>query len=199
LRGGPLLVRVGLTLLLLAALAVGVAGAQDGYRPTFAKDLREDAGGGPLDIVRVALGRTADNKLRAEITMAGRWGTDHLRPGGSVCLRLHIRRAVDAQAPDRLVCATPAEEGPALVGRILRDRANGLPAPAGRARVSRPTARTVFLKFSQSDIGKPALLRFSAEAVTRGEGCPEPLGCRDLGPDPPAARELRLRSTADHR
>ena len=193
------MIRAALTLVLLAALAVGVAGAQDGYRPTFAKDLKEDAGGGPLDVVRVALGRTSDGKLRAEITMAGRWQTEDLRPGGSVCLRLHIRRAVDAQAPDRLVCATPAEEGPALVGRVLRDRANGLPARAGRARVSRPTARTVFLKFAQGDIGKPALVRFSAEAVTRGEGCPEPLGCRDLAPDPPAARELRLRSSTDQR
>ena len=193
------MVRAALTLALLAALAVGVAGAQDGYRPTFAKDLTEDAGGGPLDVVRVALGRTSDGRLRAEITMAGRWQTEDLRPGGSVCLRVHVRRDVDAQAPERLICATPAEEGPALVGRVLRDRARGLPAPVGRARVSRPTARTVFLKFAQTDIGRPALLRFSAEAVTRGEGCPEPLGCRDLAPDPPAARELRLRSSPDRR
>ena len=193
------MIKAGLTLLVLAALSVGVAGAQDGYRPTFAKDLRADAGGGPLDIVRVALGRTSDGKLRAEITMAARWDTDDLRPGGTVCLRLHVRRDVDSEVPERLVCATPAEEGPALAGRILRDRANGLPAPAGRARVTRPTARTVFLKFAQSDIGKPAVVRFSAEAVTRGEGCPAPLGCRDLAPDPPAARELRLRSSADRR
>ena len=193
------MLKAGLTLLVLAALAVGVAGAQDGYRPSFAKDLEQDAGGGPLDVVRVALGRTSDGRLRAEITMAGRWLTDDLRPGGSVCLRLHIRRAVDAQAPDRMVCATPAKEGPALVGRVLRVRANGLPAHAGRARVSRPTARTVFLKFAQTDIGRPARVRFSAEAVTRGEGCPAPLGCRDLGPDPPAGRELRLRSSSDRR
>ena len=193
------MLKAGLTLVLLAALAVGVAGAQDGYRPTFVKDPREDAGDGPLDIVRVALGRTSDGRLRAEITMAGRWQTEDLRPGGSVCLRLHVRRPVDARPPERMVCATPAAEGPALVGRVLRDRASALPAQAGRARVSRPTARTVFLKFAQKDIGKPAQVRFSAEAVTRGEGCAAPLGCRDLGPDPPASRELRLRSSADRR
>ena len=193
------MLRAGLTLLLLGALMVG-APAHGQYKPTFAKDIRDDVSGdGPLDVVRVALGRTSDGKLRAEITMAAPWSGEDLRPGGSVCLRLHVRRDAGADIPDHLVCATPVEEGPALAGRILRDRPNGLPAAAGRARALRPTNRTVFLKFAQTDVGKPAAVRFSAEVVTRGESCPEPFGCRDFAPEPPGARELRLRSTADQR
>ncbi len=192
------MLRAGLTLLLLAAVAVGVAGAQDRIRPTFAKDIRDDGGGG-LDVVRVAIGKTSDGKLRGEVTMAAGWSGENLRPGGSVCLRIHSRRATDAEIPDHLVCVTPVAEGPALAGRVLRDHPNGVPKTVGRARVTRPTGRTVFLKFSPADIGDPASLRFSAEAVTRGEGCPQPLGCRDLAPDAPGARELRLRSTADQR
>ena len=193
------MLRAAIALIVLGALAAGVAGAQGRLQPTFAKDLRGDAGGGPLDVVRVALGRTSDGKLRGEITMAAPWRNSDLRPGGSICLRLYSRRAPDAQVPDHLVCATPVAEGEALAGRVLRERANGLPAPAGRASVSRPTGRTVFLKFAQTAIGKPSRLTFSAEAVTRGDGCRAPLGCRDLAPDAPGARELRLRSTADQR
>lgn len=194
------MLRAGLTLLALGALALAVPGAQGQYKPTFAKDVREDVtGGGPLDAVRVALGRTSDGKLRAEITMAAPWSGEDLRPGGSVCLRVHSRRDPDGDVPDHLVCATPVAEGPALAGRVLRERANGLPATVARARVTRPTSRTVFLKFAQSDVGKPPAVRFSAEAVTRGDICPKPLGCRDFVPEPPGARELRLRSTADQR
>ena len=192
------MLRATLTLLLLAALAVGVAGAQERLKPTFAKDIRDDAGAG-LDVVRVAVGKTSDGKLRGEITMATAWGGETLRPGGSVCLRVHTRRAPDSEIPDHLVCATPVAEGHALAGRVLRDRSNGLPATVARARITRPTGRTIYFRFSPADIRNPASIRFSAESVTRGDTCPEPLGCRDLAPDAPGARELRLRSTADQR
>jgi hypothetical protein len=188
--------RPALSLLVLAALAVGVAGAQS--RATFAKDPRGDADGGPLDIVRVAISRTSDGKLRGEVTMAGSWTAADLRPGGSVCLRVYAKRVPDADIPDHLVCAVPAAEGDALSARVLRDRANGLPIPSGAAAVSRPTARTVYLRFAQSSVAMPAEMMVSAEAVTRGPACRAPLGCRDLTPDSPGAMELRLRSTADH-
>ena len=191
--------RAVLGMLALAALAAGVAGAQDRPRPTFAKDARGDAGRGPLDVVRVALGRTTDGRLRGEITMASGWDAADVGPGGSVCLRLHVRRAPDAAVPEYMVCATPPAEGDRLKARVLRERANGLPKPVATAVVTRPTTRTVFLRFAPSAIGAPARVRFSAEAVTRGEGCSEPFGCRDLAPDAPGARDYRLRSTTDRR
>jgi hypothetical protein len=191
--------RAGLTLLVLAAvLAAGVATAQETVKPTFQKDGRGDAGGGPLDIVRVAVARTSDGKLRGELTMAADWNTAAVGTGGSLCLRVYARRSADADVPDHLVCATPGE-GSDLTGRVLRDRANGLPIPTESATVSRPTRRTIYFRFSQTAIGKPARIRLSGETVTRGEGCPAPLGCRDLAPAAPGALTLRLRSPTDQR
>jgi hypothetical protein len=192
--------RVLLVLIVLVALAAGAAIAQDGDA-TFQKDRRADVKG-PLDVVRVAIARSSDGRLRGEVTMAASWDTEDLRAGGapaSVCLRLYTKRVPDADAPDYLVCVTAPKTGDALVGRVLRERANGLPRPVADAIVSRPTARTVFLRFAQSDIGKPALALVSAESVSRGEGCPELLGCRDFAPEPPGGLQLRLRSSADHR
>ena len=92
---------------------------------------------------------------------------------------------------------TPEREGDLLRGRVLRDRANGLPKQVANVTVTRPTARTVYLRFAQSAIGKPASVRFAAEAVTRAARCPKPLGCRDTAPDAPTTGNLTLRSTAD--
>ena len=55
---------------------------------------------------------------------------------------------------------------------MLRDRANGLPREVAAATVTRPTARTVYLRFAQSAIGRPASVRFAAEAVTRARPLP---------------------------
>lgn len=193
--------RAGLTLLVLATVTAAgvVATAQETVRPTFQKDRRGDAGGGPLDIVRVAVARTSNGTLRGELTMAADWDTAAVGAGGSLCLRLYSRRSTDADVPDHLVCATPPRQGSDLVGRVLRDRANGLPIPTETATISRPTRRTIYFRFSQTAVGKPGRLRLSGETVTRGEGCPAPLGCRDLAPAPPAALTLRLRSTTDQR
>jgi hypothetical protein len=190
---------VGLTLIVLVAVAAGAATAQETVRPTFQKDRVGDAAEGPLDIVRVAIARMSDGTLRGELTMAADWDTADVGPGGSLCLRVFTRRSPDADIPDRLVCATPPKEGTELAGRVLRDRANGLPIPSGAATISRPTRRTIYFRFSQTTIGKPARLRLSGETITRGEGCPAPLGCRDLAPAVPGALTLRLRSTADQR
>ena len=92
---------------------------------------------------------------------------------------------------------TPEKEGDVLRGRVLRDRANGLPRQVGAVTVTRPNARTVYLRFAQSAIDRPASVRFAAEAVTRAARCPQPLGCRDTAPDAPTTGKLTLRSTAD--
>ena len=189
--------RLAVALLALIAVAGGVAAAQD--RATFFKDRRGDAAGGPLDIVRVAISRTSNGKLRGELTMAAGWDTADLRPGGTVCLRIHARRAADAEVPDHLVCAVAAADRDSYVARVVRERPNGLPIPSGTVTVSRPTTRTIYLRFAQSAIAKPARIRVSGESVTRGERCRAPLGCRDLAPDAPGVLELTLRSTTDQR
>jgi hypothetical protein len=182
-------------------LAVGVlapaAAAQ--VIPTYRLDSKAD-GRGALDVVRVAMARQTDGRLRGEVTMEKAWTTDDLRagtgPSGSICLTLYTRREPGADPPDWLVCATPPKEGEVLRGRVLRDRANGTPRQVAAATVTRPTKRTVYFRFAQTAIGRRSAVRFAAEAVTRGRGCPQPLGCRDAAPDAPTTGNLALRSTA---
>ena len=80
-----------------------------------------------------------------------------------------------------------------LVGKVLRNTANGLPRTVGEAVVARPTARTIHLGFDPSAIRSPAKLRFAGESVWRGPRCPRATGCTDLAPDAPDARDFRLR------
>ena len=187
--------RAALLLVLVGVLATPASA----WSPAFVKDSPRD-GRGALDIVRVALGRTTDGRLRGEVTMEDGWSTADLRaargPSGSICLKLYVKREPGEEPPDWLVCATPAAAGDELRGRVLRDRSNGLPRQVAAATVTRPTERTVYLRFAQSAINRPASLRFAAEAVTRARRCPRPLGCRDTGPDAPGSGNLTLRSTS---
>jgi hypothetical protein len=160
------------------------------------KDRQSDVRG-PLDIVRVALERGVDGRLRGEVTMREEWGAGELRAAsgrtGSICLVLHTVRDPTSEPPDWLVCASPPATGEELVGRVLRDRANGLPRRVAAATITRPTTRTLYLRFGQSAIDRPAQVRFRAEAVSRPRSCPRPLGCRDTAPDAPETATLTLR------
>ena len=181
---------------LLALTGSAVAPAQT-FRPAFAEDSRGDARGG-LDIVRVALGRTADGDLRGEITMANSWDTADLRaggPGSTLCLQLWAKRDETADPPDHLVCATAPADGDELEGQVLRDRANGLPKAVEEAVITRPTRRTIYLRFTRSAIGSPQVVRFAGESILRTRRrCRAPLGCRDVGPNPPTVGTARFRS-----
>ena len=183
-------------LLVLAGLMAAPAAAQS---PSFIKDSAND-GKGPLDVVRVALGPRKDGRLRGEITMEKAWTTADLRagsgPAGSVCLQLYTKRVPGEDPPDYLVCASPSANGDELRGRVLRDRANGVPRLVSVATVTRPSARTVYLRFDPVAIKRPTRVRFAGEAVTRGAKCPRPLGCRDTGPDAPGTRNLTLHSAS---
>jgi hypothetical protein len=186
-----------LALALLAPVAA-LARTEQTSTPTFVLDHRGDADG-PLDVVRVALGRRGTRRLRGEVTMRRRWRTADLGAGGSICLKLYLKAEPDAEPPEYLVCATPPAAGRDLVGRVLRNRANGLPRTVSSAKVSRPTRRKVYLRFPLSAISRPAAqesLEFSGEALTRGEDCPPAVGCVDLGPDAPATRTFRLQRDA---
>jgi hypothetical protein len=152
------------------------------------KDVR-----GPLDVTRVAMSTRGDGTLRGELTMRRAWETGDVGARGSLCLKLYVHSEPDAQGPEYLVCATAPKAGDALVGRVLRNRSNGVPRTLGDARVARPTRRTVYLSFKPSLIRRPQKLRFAGETIWRGEKCPHAAGCADLAPDAPGAREFHLR------
>ena len=184
--------------LIAAIAATAPAGAQeDGTLTRVTLNDRDDVSG-PLDLSRVALAVTADRELRAEITMYGDWdGTDLAARNGapaSTCMKIWTKRDARDDPPDYLVCVTPARDEPAeLVGRVLRERANGLPRTVAPGVVTRPNQRSVHIRFPQTAIGRPALLRFAGESVHRGSRCAPPLGCVDLAPSVNASGRLRLR------
>ena len=185
--------RLAIPALALALLPGAVAHAQvEAVEPTFQLDRKRDVRG-PLDVVRVAMSTRLDGSLRGELTMRRRWETADLGGGGSLCLRLYVKTDPESQAPEYLVCATEAADGASLTGRVLRNRAGGLPRTVGEAVVARPTARTIHLGFDPSAIRTPAKLRFAGESAWRGPRCPRTTGCADLAPDAPDAREFRLR------
>jgi hypothetical protein len=181
----------------LALMPVAAAAAQEPDRtePTFVLDARGDARG-PLDVIKVAVERHDERRLRGEITMRRSWEAGDLRPHGSVCLKVYVEAEPDAEPPEYLVCATPPREGDELRGQVLRNRANGLPRRVATARVTRPSGRRVAVRFAESAIGTPASIGFAGEALTRGEGCPRATGCVDLGPDAPDVRKMRLHADA---
>lgn len=185
-----LLAGLGLLALVLAALA----SAQDTVFSVEVKDRRGETHG-PLDIVRVALGPTPDDVLVGQVTMAGRWSADELRAPagaqGSLCFELYVRRTAGEDPPDYLACATPAATGDAFVGRVLRNRADGLPRTIADAEVRRLSRRTLELRFAAQAIGSPARVAYEVETATYGRRCPRPQGCLDASPEIRPAR-LRL-------
>jgi hypothetical protein len=179
----------------LAALALALAPAAGDAQeivPTFQLDAKGDVRG-PLDVTRVALSRRPGGRLRGEVTMRRAWGAAKLDARDSVCLKLYTGAEPDAEPPDYLVCMTAPREGEALAGRVLRNRANGLPRVVATAIVTRPTARTAYVRFTQAAIGRPDVLEFSAESLTHGPRCPAGVGCMDVAPEAPATRTFRLR------
>jgi len=132
--------------------------------------------------------------VRGELTMRKAWETADVGPRGSLCIKLYVKAKPDGEVPEYLACATPAAGGDALVGRVLRNRANGLPRNVGDAVVSRASARTIYLTFDPAVIGRPTKLRFAGESIWRGsKKCPRTTGCADAAPDAPGARDFRLR------
>src|SRR4051812_32772792 len=189
-RRSATLTTVGAVLALGGAVAAATAATAP--QPQAATDAKGDVRS-TLDLTRVALARGADGRLRASITLAATWDGEDLlsdrgRPG-SLCVKAWTTSAPPDTTPDYLVCVTAAKDG-ALRGSILKARANRLPERTGGADVSRPSARTVTLRFSQTAIGSPATL--SAAAETTRPNCPRG-SCIDLAPDAPKTLKLKLR------
>ena len=185
--------RAALVILALA-LAPAAAHAQvEAIEPTFQLDAKKDVRG-PLDVVRVAMSTRTDGSLRGELTLRKAWDTADVGERGSLCIKLYVKADPESDIPEYLVCATPPREGEALVGRVMRNKANGLPRNVGDVVVSRPSGRTVYLGFDAAAIGRPGKLRFAGETVWRGSAkCPRTTGCADLAPNAPDARDFRLR------
>jgi hypothetical protein len=142
----------------------------------------------------MSLRRESDGRLRASVTMSAAWADSVLLassgPPGAVCLRLWTTTEPPDQPPTFLVCATADRDG-ALRGSVLRERANQLPERVASAAASRPSTRSLILRFSQTSVGRPASIAVSAESSRAG--CPR-VSCIDTAPDAPAVGRLRLRA-----
>jgi len=176
------------------ALAAGAA-AQESPPPetrVIARDPVDTAGG--LDLTRVQLQRAADGRLRAALTLAAPWRMRDLPAGsgppGSLCLRMWTRAEPPATPPDFLLCVTADARARHMRGSLLVERDGELQRVAG-ARLARSSDRTVVARFSQTAVGRPARIRFAAEATA--PGCARPV-CVDTAPNAPATATLTLRS-----
>jgi hypothetical protein len=179
---------------LIPAAATAAAG-----RPVVVREGR-DARAGGLDLTRVQLGRSADGRLRAALTLAAAWTPATLvaraeppNPPGSVCLRLWTVSAARGTSADFLVCVTADAAGRHLRASVLHEGADGLLERVSPAAVARSSIRTATLRFSQTSIGRPARVRFAAEATR--PGCVR-TSCIDTAPDAPATATLVLRTSA---
>jgi hypothetical protein len=181
--------------------APAAARASAAGEPVVVREGRDARAGGP-DLTRVQLGRGADGRLRGAVTLAAAWTPGDLlgaadapqpAPPGSICLRLWTRGAASGRAADFLVCLTALRGGERLTASVLREADDGLLRRVGRATVARSSTRTATLRFSQSAIGRPARVRFAAEATR--PGCPR-TSCVDTAPDAPATATLVLRGAA---
>jgi hypothetical protein len=179
-----------------AALAFGPAAvARDPAppdAPVIARDAVDTAGG--LDLTRVQLERAEDGRLRAALTLAAPWRMRDLPaesgPPGSLCLRMWTRADPPNAPPDVLLCITADARAQHMRGSLLVERDGELRRVAG-ARLARSSERTVVARFSQTAVGRPARIRFAAEATA--PGCARPV-CVDTAPNAPATATLTLRS-----
>jgi hypothetical protein len=175
------------------ALAAGSA-AQTATAPAALEvdDPAEGTAGVP-DLVRLGLARAADGRLRAALTLAAPLDGGALvargGPPGSLCVKLWTTAAPPDEAADHLVCVTATRSG-RLRGSVLRDRPNRLPERVATVAVTRPSSRSLAVRFSQASVGRPARLRVQAE--TSAPGCRE-LACTDVAPDGRATATLVLR------
>lgn len=184
-------------LALLAALVVAaVAVAATAPKPVTQVDPKGDVNG-KLDLRQVVLARGTDGRLRASLTLAEGWSADDLLadegPPGSLCVKAWTTSTPPDQTPDHLICVTANADGD-LRGSVLKERPNQLPERTGAATVTKPTERTVTVRFSQTAIGKPATVRVQVEATRAG--CPRG-SCIDLAPDAPKVLTLKLRDAGD--
>jgi hypothetical protein len=175
-----------------ALAAAAAAPAQTGDR-VVVPDPVDTAGG--FDLTRVQLGRASDGRLRAALTLAAAWRVRDLPaddgPPGSLCLRMWTTTERPGTFPDYLLCITADARGRHLRGALMVER-DGALQRVRTVPLARSSLRTVVARFPQSAIGRPATVRFAAEATP--PGCPTP-ACVDTAPNAPTVATLTLRAT----
>lgn len=183
------------TALSAAALTTGALAQSTSTKPVVTRDAADDAVADGLDVTRAQLGRGSDGRLRAVITLAEDFGPLDLLassgPPGSLCVRLWTDPDVrpSAAPPTYLACVTGARSGASYRASVLRLTQDGEPERIGGATVTRPSERSLALRFSQSLIGTPRLVRWQADATK--PGCTR-VSCTDTAPDAPKSVTLRL-------
>ena len=152
---------------------------------------------GKLDLVRTSVGRGPDGRLRAVVTMASTWDGGDLvsanGPPGSICLRIWTAHQPKEGAPDFLACISARRDGKLSGGVFLARGDDDFPRRAGDATVARPSGRSVVIRFAQTTIGRPSVIRFAAESTRAG--CPRTT-CVDTAPNAPSTRRLVLRRSS---
>jgi hypothetical protein len=180
---------VGITVLAGVAAVPAVA-----VSPTVVRDRAGDAVDRGLDLTRAQLGVAADGRLRVVLTLRRDFTPRSLLassgPPGSLCLRLWTTTAPGAAMPDHLLCVSGERGAAAFRATIASERAGLPPRRVTAAEVTRPSDRSVAVRFPRTVIGAPALVRWAAEATT--PGCAR-ISCVDLAPDAPRTSTLRLR------
>jgi hypothetical protein len=185
--------RAALLGLVVAAGAASSAWAATATAPAplTASDPKGDTKGA-LDVTRAAVARGQDGRVRFGITLAKAWTAGDLLaakgPPGSLCVKAWTTSVPPDATPDFLVCVT-ADAQSALRGTVLRERPNQLPVRVGPATVSRPSRRTVTVRFAQSLVDRPAVLHAAGEATP--PGCAR-RSCTDTAPNAPETLDLRL-------
>jgi len=146
-----------------------------------------------LDLQKVVL-TPSKTRVEAKISTYEAWGTpvllgDASSAPGSFCVLIWTAKVTDGPASFD-VCATVRAGGGSLTASVFAERSGGgtLRRVAG-ASVSRPSTRTISIRFDLADVGTPKSLRFAVEAAQQA-GCPGPRGCVDRAPN--GARKTRL-------
>jgi hypothetical protein len=175
---------------------VASARAAEAPSPVVVKDAKDAVQAAP-DVTRAQLGLTSDRRLRAAVTLSVGWVARDLLAGqgppGSVCLRLWTETRPGAAPPDYLVCATAHRDGETMRGTVFENKPREAPRRVAGATVGRTSDRTVTLRFSQTGVGRPATIRFAAEATK--PGCAR-VSCVDTAPDAPKTATFRLRGSS---
>jgi hypothetical protein len=179
-------------LLVLAASAR----AADAPSPTVVRDVQDARQGAP-DLTRVQLGLNGERRLRVAMTLSTGWVARDLLattgPPGSLCARLWTVTKPGAAPPDYLACVTAHRDGETLRGSVFKNEAGKPMMRVASAIVGRTSDRTVTLRFSQTAIGRPATIKFAAEATKAG--CAR-VSCVDTAPDAPKTATFRVRESA---
>jgi hypothetical protein len=174
----------------------GSARAADAPSPVVVKDATDAVQGGP-DITRVQLGVTSDRRLRIAVTLSAGWVARnllaHQGPPGSVCVRLWTVTTPGAAPPDYLACATSRKDGETMRGTVFKTQPGQQLRRVAGATVGRTSDRTVTLRFTQTAVGRPPVIRFAAEATK--PGCAR-VSCVDTAPDAPKTATFRLRPSS---